>query len=71
MPFAIHAVGSETLGEYTHGGATELQQDFLRALGRGARAFWAVALGPYVFLMIGRLLVRTVRGGNPSGASQM
>ncbi|HKZ74721.1 MAG TPA: hypothetical protein VJ011_11695 [Steroidobacteraceae bacterium] len=61
VPLAIYAAGRETLGDYASGGASALLVDFLRALGRGAPAFWAVALGPYVFLTLARLAVRAAR----------
>jgi hypothetical protein len=61
MPLLIHAIGRETLGDYANGGAGALLADFVRALGRGALSFWAVALGPYVFFQLARLAVATAR----------
>jgi hypothetical protein len=61
MPLLIHAIGRETLGEYPNGGAAELLADFVRALGRGALSFWAVALGPYVFFLLARFAFATAR----------
>lgn len=71
MPFVIHAVGREALGEYANGGGADLLRDFLGALGRGARAFWAVALGPYIFLMIGRFVVHASRSAREADAGQL
>jgi hypothetical protein len=61
MPLLIHAIGRETLGEYESGGAAALLGDFVRALGRGALSFWAVALGPYVFFQLARFAFVTAR----------
>jgi hypothetical protein len=61
MPLLIHAIGRETLGEYANGGPGSLLADFVRALGRGALSFWAVALGPYVFLQLARFAIATAR----------
>jgi hypothetical protein len=61
MPLLIHAIGRETLGEYPNGGAAQMLTDFLRALGRGALAFWAVALGPYVFFQLARFAIAMAR----------
>jgi hypothetical protein len=55
MPLIIHGVGREILGDYETGGASALLMDFFRGLAAGAKAFWAVALGPYVFLLLLRL----------------
>jgi hypothetical protein len=61
MPLLIHAIGGETLGEYANGGPGALLADFVRALGRGALSFWAVALGPYVFFQLARFAIITAR----------
>jgi hypothetical protein len=61
MPLAIHAIGHETLGEYANGGGGALLADFFRGLASGAKAFWAVALGPYAFILLLRAAVNVAR----------
>jgi len=50
-----------TLGDYTHGGLFALWGDYLRGLAGGELAFWIMLLGPYGFLMLGRLALRLAR----------
>jgi hypothetical protein len=61
VPLAIYAVGRETLGEYANGGAPALLADFFRGLAGGAKAFWAVAIGPYLFILFMRATVAVAR----------
>ncbi|MGH8309232.1 MAG: hypothetical protein ACRETX_05515 [Steroidobacteraceae bacterium] len=61
MPLIIHAAGREGLGAYENGGPAALLLDFLRGLAGGLAAFWAVALGPYAFILLGRLAFAVAR----------
>jgi hypothetical protein len=66
MPFLIWLVGNRVLGPYTHGqvlraGPVKLLGDFLVGLAHGSVIFWCVALGPYLLLMLIRLLYGFVR----------
>ncbi len=56
MPCLIFAAGRLYLGPYAHGSLFSLWRDYLRGLAAGSRAFWFIALGPY-------LLVWLLRGG--------
>lgn len=66
VPLALWVAGNRILGPYvqgqnSHAGPMALLGDFLTGLGHGSAIFWAVALGPAVFLLLLRLLVRLVR----------
>ncbi len=61
MPILVWIAGRMTLGEYTHGGVFALWGDYFRGLARGELAFWIMLLGPYGFLMLGRLALRLAR----------
>jgi hypothetical protein len=66
VPLLLWVAGNRILGPYTqgqnlHAGPGALLQDFLVGLGHGSAVFWAVALGPAVFLLLLRLLWRLVR----------
>lgn len=63
LPMLIYAAGQLALGPYAHGGASWLMSDFFAGLASGSLAFWTAALGPYVFLMMGRGLLRLIRRG--------
>jgi hypothetical protein len=52
MPCLIYAVGRLALGPYAHGSVLSLWQDFLRGLARGSQAFWFIAIGPYLLLLL-------------------
>jgi hypothetical protein len=52
MPCLIFAVGRNALGPYAHGSVLSLWHDFLRGLASGSQAFWFIALGPYLLLML-------------------
>jgi hypothetical protein len=66
MPVLIWFAGNRVLGPYTHGqdlhaGPLALLQDFFIGLAHGSAVFWAVALGPAVFILLLRLCVRGLR----------
>lgn len=61
IPVLVWLVGRMTLGEYTHGGVPAFLADYLRGLARGDLAFWVMLLGPYGFLLLGRLALRLAR----------
>ena len=66
MPLLIWVAGNRVLGPYTHGqdlhaGPFALLQDFFIGLAHGSAVFWAVALGPAVFVLLLRLCVRGLR----------
>lgn len=61
MPVLVWFVGRMTLGDYTHGGLGALWADYFRGLARGDLAFWIMLLGPYGFLLLGRLALRLAR----------
>jgi hypothetical protein len=66
VPLLLWVAGNRILGPYTqgqnlHAGPLALLQDFLVGLGHGSAVFWAVALGPAVFLLLLRLLWKAVR----------
>ncbi len=61
MPILVWIAGRMTLGDYTHGGLFALWGDYLRGLAGGELAFWIMLLGPYGFLMLGRLALRLAR----------
>jgi hypothetical protein len=50
-----------SLGSYAHGGAFRLLADYLKGLSQGSPIFWAVALGPYVMVLLLRFLVSQLR----------
>lgn len=57
IPCLIWIIGRGMLGPYTNGGLFALWLDFGRGLLQGSAAFWAILLGPYLFLNL-------VRGGH-------
>jgi hypothetical protein len=66
MPLLIWMGGNRVLGPYTHGqnphaGPFALLGDFLIGLAHGSALFWAVALGPAIFILLVRLLWRGLR----------
>ncbi|MGA7538743.1 MAG: hypothetical protein WBW93_08245 [Steroidobacteraceae bacterium] len=67
IPLLIWVVGHRTLGPYTHGddphglGPLALYGDYFSGLGHGWPAYWAVALGPAVLLLAGRLWLALLR----------
>ena len=56
VPCLIFAAGRLSLGAYAHGSLWSLWRDYVSGLAAGSRAFWFIALGPY-------LLVWLLRGG--------
>jgi len=52
MPCLIFAFGRIALGPYAHGSILSLWRDFLIGLGDGSEAFWFIALGPYLLLLL-------------------
>ncbi|HXN10344.1 MAG TPA: hypothetical protein VN859_03820 [Steroidobacteraceae bacterium] len=52
MPCLIFAVGRSALGPYAHGSILSLWHDFLIGLARGSEAFWFIAIGPYLLLLL-------------------
>jgi hypothetical protein len=66
VPLLIWVGGNRVLGPYTHGqnphaGPFALLGDFLLGLVHGSAVFWAVALGPAVFILLVRLFWRGLR----------
>lgn len=77
VPGLIWVIGDAVLGEYAGGGPLALLGDFFAGLAQGSLVYWAVALGPYVFLCLGRLLLYWLRStgaraqsANPRTASR-
>jgi hypothetical protein len=60
-PLLIWAAGHLSLGSYAHGGAFVLVADYLKGLVHGSPIFWAVALGPYVMVLLLRFLASQLR----------
>ena len=65
LPVLIWLVGARTFGPYAGGEAGDLVNHFFQGLGQGAPTFWLVAVGPYVGLLLLRVLVQAFRG--PAG----
>jgi hypothetical protein len=66
VPLLIWVAGNRVLGPYTrgqetHAGPFALLADFFVGLAHGSIVFWAVALGPAVFLLLIRALVAAAR----------
>lgn len=61
MPVLVWIAGQLTLGDYAHGGLVALWADYFRGIARGDLAFWMMLLGPYGFLLLGRLALRVAR----------
>jgi hypothetical protein len=68
MPFLIWLVGNRVLGPYTHGqdatagtGPLRLLADYFTGLGHGSVIFWCVAIGPYILVLVVRVLYGLVR----------
>jgi hypothetical protein len=55
VPLLIWLVGQWILGPYADGGAFALLMDFFTGLKNGSLPYWAVVVGPYVFVLILRL----------------
>jgi hypothetical protein len=52
VPLIIWAIGQSVLGPYADGGAFALLADFFMGLKSGSLIYWAVVIGPYVFVLI-------------------
>ncbi|MEP7244774.1 MAG: hypothetical protein ABI885_14000 [Gammaproteobacteria bacterium] len=61
VPLVIWAVGTGMLGPYTNGGPFVLLVDFFKGLKDGSPVYWSVVIGPYVFVMLLRLVWHFVR----------
>ena len=55
LPPLIWLVGSRVFGPYAAGNTRDLVDHFFRGLGQGQKAFWIVALGPYLVIVALRL----------------
>ena len=69
VPLLIWTVGTRVLGPYTRGTEAHdrplaLLGDFFAGLAHGSTVFWLVALGPALFVVLVRLLVVLIRGGD-------
>lgn len=63
LPWLIWAAGKTLLGPYAHGGPLHLWGDFFAGLEQGSPAFWFVAMGPLLFLVVFRLVRFGLRAG--------
>jgi hypothetical protein len=61
LPVLIFLAGMRVFGPYAGGEAGDLVNGFLRGLGQGEPACWLVAVGPYLVLLLLRLMVRGFR----------
>jgi hypothetical protein len=61
LPPLIWLVGSHVFGPYAAGNTRDLVDHFFRGLGQGQQAFWIVALGPYLAILVLRLTLAGVR----------
>jgi hypothetical protein len=61
LPPLIGLVGSRVFGPYAGGNTRDLIDHYFRGLGQGHQAFWIVALGPYLAILVVRLTVAAVR----------
>ena len=55
LPLLIYLAGRLTLGSYANGGPLALLGDYLRGLANGHLSVWIAVLGPYGFILLGRL----------------
>lgn len=68
LPLLIWLAGTRVLGAYTRAsegpaaGPLGLYADYYSALAHGVPAFWAAALGPLALVLLGRALLRLLRG---------
>jgi hypothetical protein len=61
VPLLIWVVGQWILGPYADGGAFALLMDFFTGLKNGSLTYWAVVVGPYLFVLILRLFWHLIR----------
>lgn len=55
LPLLIYLAGRLTLGSYANGRPLALLGDYLRGLANGHLSVWIAVLGPYGFILLGRL----------------
>jgi hypothetical protein len=61
LPWLIWVAGFLLLGAYANGGPFALFADFFVGLAHGSLVYWAVALGPWMFVLLARVLWRLLR----------
>jgi hypothetical protein len=61
LPPLIGLLGSHVFGPYAAGNNRDLVDHFFRGLGQGQQAFWIVALGPYLAILVLRGTVAGIR----------
>jgi hypothetical protein len=61
VPLLIYVVGNGVLGPYANGSPFALLVDFFAGLRSGSLVYWAVVVGPYVFVMLLRGVWHLVR----------
>jgi hypothetical protein len=61
VPLLIWAVGRGVLGPYANGSPFALLVDFFAGLKSGSLIYWSVVFGPYVFVILLRLVWHFVR----------
>lgn len=61
-PLLVWLAGSRTLGPYAGGGVGSFLAAFYRSLASGSFAYWMVAVGPYLIVLVVRALVGIGRG---------
>jgi len=61
LPPLIGLVGSRVFGPYAGGNTRDLVDHYFRGLGQGHQAFWIIALGPYLAILVLRLTTAAVR----------
>jgi hypothetical protein len=64
VPLLIWVVGRGVLGPFADGGPFALLVDFFNGLRTGSFVYWAVALGPYVMVMVLRALWHFARAAD-------
>ena len=68
LPALVYWVGTTMLGPYTDGGLADFYGALFRDLFAGSGRAWLLALGPYVTLLLLRIVLLGFRGGRDSGA---
>ena len=64
VPLLIWVVGRGVLGPFEDGGPFALLVDFFNGLRTGSFVYWAVALGPYILVMVLRGLWHFARAAD-------
>jgi hypothetical protein len=67
VPLLIWVVGHAVLGAYANGSPFALLMDFFAGLKSGTALYWAVVIGPYVFVMLLRAFWHIVRNADQQG----